>query len=68
MAGNAIGPIRMFKYLLLKAISDLSDIDIVERSRYDLSFKYFLNMAPEEPVIGSRRGAFLVFKDENLEA
>lgn len=48
---NAVDPIRMFKYLLLKSIHDLSDVDIVERSKYDMSFKYFLNMAPEEPVI-----------------
>lgn len=48
---NAIDPIRMFKYLLLKTIHDLSDVDIVDRSRYDMSFKYFLDMAPEEPVI-----------------
>ena len=48
---NAISPIRMFKYLLLKAIYDLSDVDVVERSRYDMSFKYFLDMAPEEEVI-----------------
>jgi len=48
---NAISPIRMFKYLLLKSIFDLSDVDIVERSRYDMSFKYFLDMAPEDPVI-----------------
>jgi hypothetical protein len=48
---NAIDPIRMFKYLLLKSIFDLSDVDVVERSKYDMSFKYFLNMAPEEPVI-----------------
>ena len=48
---NAIPPIRMFKYLLLKAIFDVSDVDIVERSRYDMSFKYFLEMAPEDPVI-----------------
>ncbi len=48
---NAIDPIRMFKYLLLKAIFELSDVDIVERSKYDMSFKYFLDMAPEEPVI-----------------
>ncbi|KGE17948.1 IS1182 family transposase [Paenibacillus wynnii] len=48
---NAIDPIRMFKYLLLKAIFELSDVDIVERSRYDLSFKYFLGMAPEDPVM-----------------
>ncbi|PGG84506.1 IS5/IS1182 family transposase, partial [Bacillus toyonensis] len=47
----AIDPIRMFKYLLLKAIYDLSDVDVVDRSKYDMSFKYFLYMAPEEPVI-----------------
>jgi transposase len=48
---NAISPIRMFKYLLLKSIFDLSDVDIVERSKYDMSFKYFLDMTPEEDVI-----------------
>ena len=48
---NAISPIRMFKYLLLKSIFDLSDVDIVERSKYDMSFKYFLDMAPEDAVI-----------------
>lgn len=50
---NAISPVRMFKYLLLKVIFDLSDIDVVERSRYDMSFKYFLDMAPEEEVINA---------------
>ncbi len=48
---NAVPPIRMFKYLLLKSIYDLSDADVVERSKYDMSFKYFLDMAPEETVI-----------------
>jgi len=48
---NAICPIRMFKYLLLKSIYDLSDVDVVDRSKYDMSFKYFLDMAPEEDVI-----------------
>lgn len=48
---NAIDPIRMFKYLLLETIYDLSDVDIVDRSIYDMSFMYFLNMAPEELVI-----------------
>jgi len=48
---NAIDPIRMFKYLLLKVIYKLSDVDVVERSRYDMSFKYFLGMTPEECVI-----------------
>lgn len=44
-------PIRLFKYLLLKVIYDLSDVDIVMHSRYDLSYKYFLGMIPEEDVI-----------------
>lgn len=48
---NAISPIRMFKYLLLKSIYNLSDIDVVERSKYDMSFKFFLEMAPEDTVI-----------------
>ncbi|MGD7029524.1 transposase, partial [Sutcliffiella horikoshii] len=50
---NAIPPIRMFKYLLLKSIYDLSDVDVVDRSQYDMSFKYFLEMAPEDRVIDS---------------
>ena len=33
---NTVPPIRMFKYLLLKAIYDLSDVDVVERSKYDI--------------------------------
>ena len=48
---NAVPPIQMFKYLLLKSIYDLSDVDVVERSKYDMSFKYFLDMAPEDEVI-----------------
>lgn len=48
---NAESPIRMFKYLLLKTIYNISDVDVVERSRFDMSFKYFLEMAPEEGVI-----------------
>lgn len=50
---NAIHPIRMFKYLLLKSIHRLSDEDLVERARYDMSFKYFLEMAPEDSPIDS---------------
>lgn len=41
-------PIRMFKYLLLKTIFDISDVDVVERSYYDMSFKYFLGLSPED--------------------
>ena len=43
----------MFKYLLLKVLDNLSDVDVVEHSRYDMSYKYFLGMAPEESVINS---------------
>ena len=38
---NAVPPIRMFKYLLLKSIYDLSDVDVVERSKYDMSLNIF---------------------------
>lgn len=66
---NAIDPIWMFKYLLLKTIFELSDVDIVERSNYDMSFKYFLHMAPEDSVIDpSSLTKFrkLMLKDLNL--
>ena len=48
---TAESPVRMFKYLLLKTIYTVSDVDVVERSRFDMSFKYFLEMAPEQDVI-----------------
>lgn len=44
-------PVRLFKYLFLKAVYDLSDVGVVERSRTDMSFKLFLDMTPEEEVI-----------------
>lgn len=43
----AESPIMMFKHLLLKTIYDISDVDVVERFLYDMSFKYFLGMTPE---------------------
>lgn len=48
---TAESPIRMFRYLLLKTIFTVSDVDVVDRSRYDISFKYFLEMSPEAEVI-----------------
>lgn len=44
-------PIMMFKYLMLKNIFKLSDVDVVARSEVDMSFKYFLGIAPEDKVI-----------------
>ena len=45
---TAEDPIRMFRYLLLKVICDLSDAAVVRRAKTDLLFKYFLDLAPEE--------------------
>jgi len=43
--------VRVFKHLLLKVLDTLPDNDVVERSRYAMSYKYFLGMTPEESVI-----------------
>lgn len=48
MGRGAKDPIMLFKYLILKTKYELSDEDVVERALYDMSFKYFLNLAPEE--------------------
>ena len=50
---NAISPVMLFKYLILKAYYTMSDADLVERSKYDMSFKYFLGLRPEDDVIHS---------------
>ncbi len=42
---------RLFNYLLFKVTFDLSDEDVGERSKYDMSFKYFLDMVPKEDII-----------------
>jgi hypothetical protein len=43
----------MFKYLLLKVISKLSDKDLVGRAFTDMAFKFFLDLTPESEVIDS---------------
>ena len=53
MGRNSEDPIRLLKYLMLKPMYKLSDADLVERSRYDMSFKYFLGYSPEDDVICS---------------
>jgi transposase len=66
---GAIDPVRLLKYLLLKSIFDISDVDVVERSKYDMSFKYFLDMTPEEEVIDAStltKFRKLRLKDSNL--
>lgn len=44
-------PRMLFKYLLLKSIYNLSDVDVVAHSMYDMSYKLFLGLAPESGVI-----------------
>lgn len=48
---KAADPIMLFKYLMIKAIENLSDVDVVEHSRYDLSYKRFLGLMPEDDVV-----------------
>lgn len=50
---TAIDPVMLFKYLVLKAMSNLSDEKLVERCKYDLSYKFFLGLMPEDNVIES---------------
>ena len=44
---------ELIEYLFLKSIDDLYHIDVAERSKYDMSFKYFPDMSPEETVINT---------------
>lgn len=44
-------PVRMFKYLMLKSVMGLSDVDLVDRCMSDMACKYFLGLAPEDNVI-----------------
>ena len=40
---TAESPVCMFKYLFLNTIYTISDVDVVQRSQYDMSFKYCLD-------------------------
>ena len=51
MGREAIEPITLFKYLLLKTIHPVSDKDLIARSRTDMAYKYFLGLRPEDDVI-----------------
>lgn len=58
--------IRMFKYLLLKSYYNLSDRGLVERTRTDLLFKYFLDYEPEETKL-INPSLLTVFRRERLK-
>lgn len=62
-----VDPKRLFGYLFLKDHYGLSDEEVVERSRYDMSFKYFLDLLPEEDIINPStlsRFRTMRFRDE----
>lgn len=48
-----VDPDRMVKILMLKAMTDLSDRDLVEDITFNMAYKYFLGMMPEEKVVES---------------
>lgn len=48
MGREAINPIFLFKCLILKTISNLSDVDLMNAIKVNLEYKYFLDMAPED--------------------
>ena len=51
MGRSAEDPVRMFKYLMLKAMHPASDEDLVRRAYTDMSYKFFLGLNPEDNVI-----------------
>jgi transposase len=51
MGRSAEDPVRMFKYLMLKAMHPASDEDLVRRAYTDMSYKFFLGLNPEDGVI-----------------
>ena len=57
--------IRMFKYLLLKSYYKLSDRGLVERTKTDMLFKYFLEYEPEETKLIDA-SLLTVFRRERL--
>lgn len=58
--------IRMFKFLLLKSYFKLSDRGLVERTKTDLLFKYFLGYEPEETKL-INPSLLTVFRRERLK-
>lgn len=48
---NACSPIMLFKYLILKVLYPESDQDLVNHSKTDMAYKYFLGLNPEDDVI-----------------
>lgn len=41
-------PVFMFKCLIIKCLSNLSDVDLMDEIKVNLEYKYFLDMNPED--------------------
>lgn len=69
MGRTAYNPIQMFKYLMLKVLSDLSDKDLMEEVKMNMAYKFFLDMTPEEMPAEASTLCFFRrqrLKDKNL--
>lgn len=65
MGREAIDPIQMLKYLILKVISDLSDEDLMEEVKMNMAYKFYLDMSPEDMPIHS--STLCVFRKQRLK-
>lgn len=65
MGRTAYDPIQMFKYLILKVLSDLSDEDLMEEVKMNMAYKFFLDMAPEDMPADS--STLCVFRRQRLK-
>lgn len=65
MGRTAYDPIQMFKYLILKVLSDLSDKDLMEEVKMNMSYKFFLDMASEE--MPAEASTLCVFRRQRLK-
>lgn len=65
MGRTAYDPAQMFKYLILKVLSDLSDKDLMEEVKMNMAYKFFLDMAPEE--MPAEASTLCVFRRQRLK-
>lgn len=65
MGRTAYNPIQMFKYLILKVLSDLSDKDLMEEVKMNMAYKFFLDMTPEE--MPAEASTLCVFRRQRLK-
>lgn len=61
----AIDPIYLFKCLILKTVSGLSDADLMDEIKVNLEYKYFLDMPPE--AFPPESSTLCVFRRQRLK-